>query len=102
MFQPSSSLILAIIAAGMLVSVYYTVLILFHWSYDCENEEHVSLVTAARQSDLQNRTPIFGETAWFIMTVSAFWALTCKAACQNSTKLVLQLQWKYDGSDEES
>lgn len=89
-------------ASGAILSVFYTLLVLYKFAYEEEEtEERVPLLDAAKLSVAHVETPIFGEAAWFVMIGWACIALALRAGWHNSVKLVMQLEWKSEDSDQE-
>ena len=92
---------LILIALGTIISVVYTLRMVYKLIFDPEDgEESISLMKIAKKSASKTKTPVFGESEWFVMLASVFWALSFKAASQNISKLVTQLEWRE--KDEES
>ncbi len=94
---------LAILGIATAASLYYSIRFLckLFFEPDGNEEESISLVAAARRSACLTKTPIFGEPAWMIMIGAVIILLIFRAGRHNSIKLAMQLEWKYDGSDEE-
>jgi hypothetical protein len=87
----------------MVICVGYTIRILYSYNFEFRaKEESVSLLQAARNAVTHLQTPIFGETAWYVMIGSVILALLYRAGWHNSIKLVMQLEWHQEGSDKES
>jgi hypothetical protein len=92
-------LFLTVLALGTAASVAYTLQTIYKLIFcQDDSEETSSLLKSAKKSAAQTKTPVFGETEWFLMLISVFWALTFKAGCQNLSKLALQLEWHTDDS----
>jgi hypothetical protein len=93
-------LFFAMIAFGVLVSLSYSIRIFYKLCcVDEEKEQPVSLLEAAKLSAITAKTPLFGEQAWFILVGLVCLTLTFKAGWINAMKLVLQLEWQYEGSE---
>jgi hypothetical protein len=103
LLQLWSFIFLAVVGIVTAASLYYSIRLIYKlFLGPDEGEESISLVAAARRSACLTKTPILGEPAWFIMIGAVIVALIFRAGRHNSIKIAMQLQWKYEDSDEES
>jgi hypothetical protein len=94
-------LCLTVIAFGVLSSLYNSLRVFYKLLFHQEEiEQSVSLLKAAKISATMTKTPIFSEPAWFILVGLACLLLTFRSGWVNSMKMVLQLEWQYDGSEQ--
>jgi hypothetical protein len=94
-------LCLAVTSFGVLSSFFYSLRIIYKLSFQQEeNGQSVSLLKAAKLSATMTKTPIFPEPAWLILVGLVCLTLTFRAGWINSMKMVLQIEWQYDGSDQ--
>jgi hypothetical protein len=90
---------LALLVAGLIVSIGYSVLLVYKLCLKRSDEESISLLDAAKISANKISTPVFGEFEWFVLAGSAIFLLFCRAGWQNFSKAVLQMHWA-DGADQ--
>jgi hypothetical protein len=97
-FVVLSLLLLALLLAGLIVSISYSVLLVCKFCYGSSGggEESISLLDAAKISGTKISTPVFGEYEWFKLAGSALFLLFCRAGWQNFSKSVLQMHWEGD------
>jgi hypothetical protein len=92
--------LLVFFVVGTILSVWYGLQILLRlWSDN--KDESMPILEEVRQAAKLTETPVFGDTAWFLMVATALSLLTCRAGWQNSSKVAMQLVWKYEESDTE-
>jgi hypothetical protein len=95
-FVALSLFFLALIVAGLVVSIAYSALLVYKVFSKSSEEESMSLLDAAKISATKISTPVFGEYEWFALAGSAVFLLFCRAGWQNFSKAVLQMHWTQD------
>jgi hypothetical protein len=94
---------LAVVGIATAASLYLSIRLLYKLFLEADQEEEsISLVAAARRSACLTKTPLLGEATWYVMMGAVIVTLIFRAGRHNSIKLAMQLEWKYEGSDEES
>jgi hypothetical protein len=104
--EVSALIFLAVCFVSAVISIGYTIVILYRLIFYLRDKEHadenITLLQAARCAAQHVLTPVFGEAEWFVMIGCLILGLICRAGWHNSLKLVTQLEWRQEGSSEES
>jgi hypothetical protein len=101
-FIALSLLFLALLVAGLIVSIAYSALLVHKLCIKRSEEESISLLDAAKISANKISAPVFGEFEWFALAGSAIFLLFCRAGWQNFSKAVLQMHWVEGEGDDQA